>query len=56
MKEYGWGFLDKNGPTKYFMSAGNESLLVYKVALLNREKPDAAPFRVVPLFYKEEGE
>ena len=54
LKSYGWGFMDKNGPTRYFMAADSESLLVYKVALLNRERPDDAPFRAVPLFYKED--
>lgn len=53
MKHYGWGVVDKNGPTNQFMSIGNENLLVYKLALLHKERPDDAPFRVVPLFYKE---
>ena len=52
LKSYGWGVLDKDGPTNQFMSAGNESLLEYKLALLKRERPNDAPFRVVQLFYK----
>lgn len=53
LKSYGWGFLDKNGQTtNQFMSTRNENLLEYKLALLTRERPNDAPFRIVPLFYK----
>lgn len=54
LKPYGWGFLDKNGPTNQFMSTGNETLLPYKLALMKRERPDDAPFKIIPLFYKED--
>ena len=55
MKHYGWGIVDKNGkPTNRFLSAGNESLLVYALGILKKERPDDAPFQVVQLFYKDE--
>lgn len=54
MTHYGWGFVDKNGKqTHLYMSAGNESLLEYKLALLKRERPDDAPFHAVQLFYND---
>ena len=54
MTQYGWGIVDKNGkPTGRFLSVGNESLLVYALSLLERERPDDSPFRSVKLFYDD---
>ena len=51
---YGLGIAGKNGPTGRFLSAGNESLKIYALSLIERERPDDAPFKVVELFYKDE--
>jgi hypothetical protein len=54
MKHYGWGIIDKDGkPTGRFLSAGNESLLVYAIGLLERERPNDAPFQVLKLLYND---
>jgi hypothetical protein len=55
-KHYGWGIIDNDGkPTGRFLSAGNESLLIYAVSLLERERPDDAPFQIVKLGYTPDG-
>jgi hypothetical protein len=52
---YGLGILDKDGkPTTRFLSAGNESLMVYALSLLKRERPQGAPYQAVKLFYENE--